>query len=395
MNSRRILSIFLMTILFSSTGQVSSDLYLPSLPAISHALHASISLTQLSIALFMLGFCVGRLFFGPISDAIGRRKPLITSLVCCLVGSLICLFAQNIYILIAGRFLQGFGGAGGNILARIILRDMLEGTTLAKYNSYYSMANISLIAVAPLLGGYLQHFFGWRANFTFLSLYMFITILIAIFMLTETNKHIYSFRLYTSTIKNDLKILLSDTVFLSYVGIAFLAYGCLLAWLTSSSIVLQKVFRLTSVEFGWVCALVGFCYFSGAFINGKLVSKVGMRVLLRFGVICVGLAGLVMVVSTIFGLINTWFFVGPVMISFFGLSMIFPNVYAAGLTPFPKMAGIAAAIISFFQISGGFATSILMSSISEFDQLPVGVVFIMAVIIIFVFMRKLGKSDQY
>ena len=163
--------IFWLSVLFGSAGFICTDLYLPSLPSIAHHFHTTISLTQLSVAIFALGYGIARLFYGLISDAVGRKKPLIFGLFICLAGCLICLFAQNIYILLAGRLIQGFGGGGSNILARIILRDRLEGSKLAKYNSYYSMACVSLMASAPLLGGYLQHYFDWQANFIFLSFF--------------------------------------------------------------------------------------------------------------------------------------------------------------------------------------------------------------------------------
>ena len=103
--------IFFVTLIFSSLAPISSDLYLPSVPSMAIGLHATITMAQLSIAIFILGICLARLIYGPMSDAFGRKGPIIVGCVICVIGGVICLVAPNIYILIAGRFLQGIGAS--------------------------------------------------------------------------------------------------------------------------------------------------------------------------------------------------------------------------------------------------------------------------------------------
>jgi len=128
-------------------------------------------------------------------------------------------------MLILGRFLQGLGAAGGSALARTILRDMMTGATLARYYSYYSMCNFSLIAMAPMFGGYLQHFFGWRASFILLSFYTCFAIVIAIFLLPETNIYQSMDHLKPKILINNLKTLFTSHLFLITAFIAFFGYA--------------------------------------------------------------------------------------------------------------------------------------------------------------------------
>ena len=154
---------FLMIILLvSSLGQVTSDLYLPSLPSMAKGLDVNTNWIQFTIAIYMTGFSLSQLIYGPWSDAIGRRFPLLIGLSINFVGGLICWFSPNIYLLFLGRFIQGLGVGAANSLVRPILRDLFEKEELAIYNSYLAISGVFILSTAPVLGGYIQHYAGWR-----------------------------------------------------------------------------------------------------------------------------------------------------------------------------------------------------------------------------------------
>ena len=175
------------SILFSSFGQVASDLYLPSLPDIAVSLNTNSHLSQATVFFYMIGYSVSYLVFGPLSDAIGRRHPLIFGLTLCLIGTILCLTANSIWQLMIGRCIQGFGAGSGVVIASAIVRDLFEGSNLAKIYSYLGVSNIIMIANAPLLGGYLQHLFGWRSNFIFLLFWALFAFLVSVFVLSGRN----------------------------------------------------------------------------------------------------------------------------------------------------------------------------------------------------------------
>lgn len=180
---------FIFIMMFNSIGSMASDLYLPSLPALEHVFHVPMSLMQLSLTIFIIGFACARLSIATLSDAYGRKRPLMFSLVVCCIGSLICMWSHSITSFLIGRLVQGFGAGGSNILARVILRDMVGKDQLAKYSSFYSMAGITLMASAPLLGGYIQAYFSWQLSFFIIGLYALGSFIAASFVMPESNQH--------------------------------------------------------------------------------------------------------------------------------------------------------------------------------------------------------------
>ncbi len=388
--------IFILVVLFGSIGTVASDLYLPSLPAIAISLHTTISLTQISVAMYVLGVTGARVFTTVLSDAFGRKIPLIISLLICLLGTLGCLYANNISMLLIGRLLQGIGGGGSNIIARVIMRDRVSSTKLAEYSSYYSMMGITIMAAAPLLGGYLQHFFGWHASFTVILIYTLFALIIAMFVLPETNIHRHKSLLKPQLLKRNFIALFADKSFIIYALLLFLGYGIMLAWLTSGPVVLQKVMHLTPIQFGWYAGLVGFCYFLGAFINSRLVGKCGIQTMMRFGIWIVFIASLFMLIPIlIFHYISIAVFVGPVMLAIFGLALVMPNSFAAGLTPFAKTAGLALAVLGSVQTIGGFAAGTIISMAPDHNQLLLGLVLFVSSLICIVLVKRLTKYNLH
>lgn len=370
--------ILFLTFLFASTGPISSTLYLPSLPAITHSLHTTTTITQLTVALFVLGYAIARLTYATVSDAIGRKTPLIVGLLLCLLGSVICLYSTNIVALLIGRIIQGLGAGGSNVLARVILRDKIDGPRLAQYNSYYSMVNIAAMVSAPLVGGYLQSYFGWQSNFIALIVYNGFALVLGIFTLPETNQYLNRDLIKPSIIKSRVQSLFVKKTFIVYALLLMLAYGTMMAWLTSGPIILQNILLLTPIEFGWCAAVVGLAFFIGAYVNSHLVRRLGIQCMLRMGAGCLLVSGVFMLLPILlFDYLNLVVFLMPVIIAIFGVSLLVPNAYGDGLRGFSKIAGTAVAVLAFFQVMGGVISSTVISLVPEHNQLPLGLVFFM------------------
>ncbi|MGD9152172.1 MAG: multidrug effflux MFS transporter [Gammaproteobacteria bacterium] len=385
--------IFILAVFFATIGGVSSDLYLPSLPAIAHSLHTSVSLTQLSVALFMLGLSFARLIVAIVSDAFGRKNPLMISLLICLVGCACCLFATNIYVLLVGRLLQGFGAGGSNILGRVILRDGVPSNLLAKYMSYFSMIGITLMSAAPFIGGYIERYFNWRVSFVILLIYTVTALIVSIFLLPETNKFKNTDNLKLSFLKTNLKTLFVEPTFIISALFLAIGYGSLVAWLTAGPIILQKVLLLSPVTFGWCAALIGFCYFLAAFTNSKLVNRFAIHKIQRFGIWCFFAGGIMLLIpSLFFHYISLAAFILPLMLAIYGLGLLVPNSYVVGLIPFAKIAGIAAAVLSFIQVIGAFITSTIISLSPNRNQMPVGLILCVGGFICLILIRFLKKT---
>src|SRR5262249_27650796 len=152
----------------TSFGPLSVDLYLPSMPAIAEALAAPPAHVQLTISLYLVGFAIGQIIYGPISDRVGRKPVIIISFALYCAATLICLVAASIAVLVAGRFLQALGVSGAVVVVRAVVRDMYEGARAGRQLSSMSMLMGFAPIIAPISGGVLQTVFGWRAGFVFL-----------------------------------------------------------------------------------------------------------------------------------------------------------------------------------------------------------------------------------
>jgi len=347
-------------LLISSLGQVTSDLYLPSLPNMAKNLDVSVHAIQFTIAIYMAGLTMSQLVYGPWSDAIGRRTPLLIGLSINLTGSLLCWGAPNIYMLLLGRFLQGLGVGAASSLTRPILRDLFEKEKLAIYNSYLAISGVLVLSTAPILGGYIQYYLSWRYNFLYLSLYGFIILCSFYFKIPETNQHHDQNNYKIKVIWQNARYLLTSPTFLRFSLCPLLTYAGILAWLTAAPIVLQEIVGLNPIQFGWIYLFAGMGFATGAFINIKLISTQGLDRMISFGFCCQLIAGVVMLLFYLMGYINTYVILIPIMLFMLGSSLVFPNASTGSLTPFPKIAGMAGALFGFIQVLGGAISSTII-----------------------------------
>ncbi len=368
-------NLFPILLLLCSLGQVTADLYLPALPAISHNFGVTINLIQWSVSAYMWGFAISQLVYGPLSDGIGRKKPLIAGLILVLTGSFICLVATSAAALICGRFIQGIGAGSGIVITRAIMRDRYSGSKLVKLFSYLSLAGVPIMAGAPLIGGTLQHGFGWRANFVFLTAYACITLATVLFILPETNKHQDKKHLHWQQIKSNLIILFKSPLFIALSLTIFMAYGGVLAWLTSAPVLLQVHLGLTPIQFGCAMLITGAAYAIGLIISGRLVSLYGIKRMLSIGLALMVFGAISMLILlSLIKTMNMSIIVIPTALFFTGCAFMFANAYAGAIGPFPEIAGIAGSIFAFTQIAGGGVASGILAHIDEQTQLPLAIV---------------------
>ena len=367
---------FIFLFLLSCMGQVTSDVYLPALPVIRHTFHTSIHSVQLSVALFMYGFAFSHLIYGPISDSLGRKKPLIIGTLIAIGGTLLCQYAENITVFLIGRLLQGAGAGAAAALFRSILRDVYSGNRLAKVGSFIGISRVFLLASSPLIGSYLLHYFNWRACFTFLLIYSGLCLIGSLSIFKETNQYKH---LHTNDMRNiikNIRILITHSIFMGYSICILLTFGGILAWLTSLPIILQEVVGLTPVQFGWTSAIAGIFFAVGGFINAMLVERLGLNRMLKIGLVIMFLGGVAMLWFGLRGAMNVFVIMIPVILYIVGASMIFSNAYAGAFHPFAKMAGTAGAIFGFLQILGGAVGSMLMSFSHSYNQVPLSLTLI-------------------
>ena len=209
--------------LMSSIAPISTDMYLPALETVERSFATNTYLTQLSLASFFVGFALGQLIYGPLSDVFGRKKPVIIGLVLFISASIACILVDDIRLFILLRFVEALGGCAGVVIARAIVNDLFE---LKEAISVFAlMMVVSSLApmLSPVFGGILLEFFSWQSIFVTLFLVGFLLLFLVIFFLKESvavnEKAEFSF---SQTIKS-YKIVLSKKAFLVYIISASLA----------------------------------------------------------------------------------------------------------------------------------------------------------------------------
>ncbi|SQC19999.1 membrane transport protein [Klebsiella pneumoniae] len=172
--------------LLSGIGPLCTDFYLPALPEITQQLQATSTQTQLSLTAALIGLGLGQLFFGPLSDRIGRLKPLALSLLLFIFSSAMCALTRDINMLIVWRFLQGFAGAGGSVLSRSIASDKYQGTLLTQFFALLMTVNGIAPVLSPVLGGYVITAFDWRILFWTMAAIGGVLLVMSLAILRET-----------------------------------------------------------------------------------------------------------------------------------------------------------------------------------------------------------------
>jgi MFS transporter, DHA1 family, multidrug resistance protein len=335
----------------SAVGPLTTDMYLPSLPDIAQQLAASTAQVQLTISAYLIGFAVGQIVYGPVSDRHGRKPVLIAALMLYTVASLACALSVSVDMLIVARFLQGVGGSGGIVLARAVVRDLYAGARAGREMSLIGSVMALAPVLAPIAGGVLQTTFGWHSIFVTLVVAGVLGAVIVWLLLPETLRERAEEPLSPATILKSYREVARNPAYLAYLGLATTCYAGLFAWISGASFVLQNLYGLTPFSFGFAFAVGSFGYMFGATLAARLVMRIGIDGMLGVGAATLAFGGLAMTVSVALGFASAASLVLPVAIYLAGLGMVLPQAIAGALTPFPDRAGAASSLLGFVQQS--------------------------------------------
>lgn len=352
--------VFMLVLAMIALMQLSTDLYTPSFPALQNQFSTNLSQVQLSLSLFLVGFSCAHFLYGPWSDKIGRKKPLLVGIGINVIGSLICIFSPSIVILIIGRFLQGLGIACCNSVGRSLARDLLRANELARVGATVGMVSVLFLALSPTLGGYLQTFFGWRASFIFLLLFGLVLMLVSWSLLPETNKNLNPLAMQLQTIKANSLQLLSNRIFLGYTFCACFSSAGIVAYLAIAPFVLQQKLGLSPIEFGWLAFIVAGGIFLSGLLNHLFVMKKGIQFMLLVGCFTMLVAGLFMLGCIFTKVLSVYTIMSSVGLYSVGAGLTFMNAFPGAFDPFLHIAGTTGALYAFMQdATAAFVSSMI------------------------------------
>jgi DHA1 family bicyclomycin/chloramphenicol resistance-like MFS transporter len=335
----------------SAFGPLTTDMYLPSLPEIARRLTASTAQVQLTISAYLIGFAVGQIVYGPISDRHGRKPVLLAAIALYCAASLACALSTSIEMLIAARFVQALGGSGGIVLARAIVRDLYSGGRAGRELSVIGAVMALAPVFAPLVGGAVQTVFGWHAVFITLMAAGIAGAGIVFLLLPETLARRAAEPVSASSIAKSYAIIARNPAYLAYLGLATTSYAGLFAWISGASFVLQNLYGLSAFTFGVAFSLGSVGYMTGSMISARLSHRFGLDGVLGLGGLANAAGGLAMVAVVMLDLGSALSLVLPMALYLAGLGMVLPQSIAGAMTPFPERAGAASSLLGFVQQS--------------------------------------------
>ena len=344
-------------------GALSIDMFLPSLPTIAATFATDAATAQLTLTVFLAALAVSQLLWGPLSDRLGRRRVLLAGLSVYTLAGAACAFVPGIRALIVARGVQALGAGSGPVIARAVVRDLYEPARAARILAAMGTAQALTPILAPIIGGWVHTLAGWEAVFVVQGVFGAVFVLTATRVVPETNVHAGAPA--GDGIQRPVVTLLRHPRYLAYVLVAALMFGGQFAFITGSSFALIGLLGVSPTTYGLCFAAVATGLMAGNFLSAKIGAAVGIDAMLRAGTAIGAAAGVVMAALAWAGVVSVVSVIGPMFGFAFGLGFVLPNAAAGAIGPFPRMAGLASAVLGFVQLTG---SALYAVGVSRFDD---------------------------
>ena len=359
--------------LMTAMAPLATDMYLPALPTVQLDMGISASLAQMTLTMTMLGMALGQIFAGPVSDRYGRKWPLAAGMVIFTLSTVGCVWAQDIMLFLFFRFVSGFAGASGIVIAKAIARDVCEGPELTKFFAMLMMVNGLAPIIAPVIGGQILLFTSWRGVFVLL-------VAVGLFQLIAT-------LIYKETLPKDKRLkglqesfakfplLLKNRYFLGHCLVQCFVFGAFFSYLAGSSFVFQNIFHVSPQMFSLIFGGIG----AGLLLAGALPARLAGRVedvkMLQVSLI-VPLVGSVLLLLAFSAEAGMAIILPVLFLTITPLSVMGAASFSLALSRQGKNAGSASALIGFFSMILGGCMMPLVGIAGDDTAMPMCVIMI-------------------
>ncbi|MDB1123974.1 Bcr/CflA family multidrug efflux MFS transporter [Vibrio algarum] len=384
----------LMFIILGAIGALTPlaiDMYLPAMPTIAKELGVEPGAVQITLTMYTAGFAIGQLLHGPLSDSYGRKPILIIGVLLFAIGSIFSATTSDIESLTYVRAAQGFAGASAAVVIQALVRDMFEKEDFARTMSFITLVMMVAPLIAPMLGGHLAEWFGWRSIFWVLTLFSGLVIAAIIWKIPETlapeNRQKLRFK---TTMQNYFR-LFTNPVALGLMFAGAFSFSGMFAFLTAGSFVYIDIYGVGTAQFGYLFGLnvVGLIIMTT--VNGRIVRKVSSNWMLSFAISIQLIAG----VGLFFGWladIGLWGIVPFVMLYISMMSTVGSNSMAILLSAYPSMAGTASSLAGTLRFGVGSIIGVIVSMLPSDSALPMILIMTLCAVMSAVFYWFLGRK---
>jgi DHA1 family bicyclomycin/chloramphenicol resistance-like MFS transporter len=371
---RRYLQLVLVLGALSAIGPLTIDTYLPALPRLSADLGASDSQAQLTITGLLVGMGLGQLVIGPLSDALGRRRPLLTGLALHGLMSVLCALAPSITMLAVTRTLQGVGGAAVAVVSMAVVRDLFSGVKAAQLLSRLMLVVGVAPVLAPSLGSALLRFTSWRGIFVVLAAAAVALFVLALVALPETLPRVRRSRVSLAGSMRAYRGLFGDRLFVVMVLVSGFSFATLFAYISGAPFLLQELYRLSPQQFGLAFSFNAFGLIAMTQLNPLLIKRVNPVTVLLFAVTVSTVASVVLLATAVTGFGGLLGFMVPLWFVVASAGLSFPNAPAIALNRHGESAGSAAALLGSAQFVLGGLIAPLVGALADGTAVPMAAV---------------------
>lgn len=366
--------------LLTAVAPLALDMYLPAFPEMAGELGTTASGIQLTLTACLIGLGLGQLFLGPLSDAVGRRRPLLIGSFVCLLASIVCALAPNIEVLTAARFVQGLSGAAGVVLARAIVSDITRGTATAKLLGALMIINVIAPVIAPLTGGAIIASIGWRAVFWVLAALALIMFLGVLTFASESLPESERTRGGTKATMRGAREALANRDYLGYLLTFCFGFAALFAYISASPFVVQNVMGLSAGSYSLIFGLNALVITITSAVAAALAGRVAYRSMIAAGLAVGVLTSACLLVAALNGAPTV-----PTLLLFAifqgSMGFVLPNTTALALQETGKNAGTGSAFLGFLQFALAAVVSPLVGLMGEGTAVPMALAMIISIVL--------------
>ncbi len=335
----------------SAFPPVTTDIYLPALPELTHALKGVTAQGQETLAVYFLGLGLGQLFYGPWSDRVGRRPTMLIGAALYLVASLGCALATSMPQMIALRFLQALGACAGVVISSAIVRDRFEHQESARiFSMLLTLRGIGPL-IAPVVGGVIVTFLGWRAIFWALTIFGSVLGLTVVFGLKETRTAEVAARARSESPIRAYAAVLRNPEIVGYMMTSGLNFSCMFAWIAAAPYLVIGVYKVPALYFGWIFGANAAGFMIASQINRRLLRHFHADDILPWGALGATAAAAVLLAGALTGFGGALGVFLPLFLVVSSLGVVSTNAMAGGLSVDPSRAGTVSALFGASQFS--------------------------------------------
>lgn len=353
----------------SALGPASMQILLPALPTIRTDFQVTASVAQLTLSLSMLSIAVATLTYGPLSDRFGRKHILVIGIIITFLGSIFCILAPTINLLILGRIIQAFGGAVGLVVARAVVRDVYGPQESARVISTLVMVMVVIPMMSPALGGELMVLFGWRSVFVCIAVFSVLMLVAMCWKLPETLVEPVHFEgiggmLFT------FRDLMRSREFCGYgFSVAFVSV-VFFSFISAAPEIMVSVLNRSATEYGYYFIMIPAGFMTGSYLSRRFGNRLGIYKMIDYGS-KVSLFGITLaLIVQLSGFSHPIGLFLPIAIAIFGNGVTLPNAQAGAINVFPRHAGSASGLMGFLQMGFSAVAAQLVATIYNGTAYP-------------------------